>query len=227
MKLTPIFLLTVFAGQGAGADMLPRRGVLGVAFTPVPQTQAAELKLASGQGAVATKPLPGLTAERAGLQEGDIVVALNGKPVGMNSIAATARELPAGKPFKMSVLRGAKPLELHSTLVERARDPGNANYEVVYDHVVSRGKRMRTIMTKPRNPGRHPGLMFIQGFSPVSYDFTLATSTGDVTTIDGPILFEFANSGFVTMRVEKPGVGDSEGGPFADMDYTTELDVYR
>jgi pimeloyl-ACP methyl ester carboxylesterase len=29
------------------------------------------------------------------------------------------------------------------------------------------------------------------------------------------------------MRVEKPGVGDSEGGPFATLDYTTELDIYR
>jgi pimeloyl-ACP methyl ester carboxylesterase len=86
---------------------------------------------------------------------------------------------------------------------------------------------MRTIMTKPKKPAKYPGFMFIQGFSPISYDFTLEGSTGDVTTLDGPILFEFANSGFVTMRVEKPGVGDSEGGPFAHMDYTTELDIYR
>jgi hypothetical protein len=36
---------------------------------------------------------------------------------------------------------------------------------------------------------------------------------GDVTTLNGPLLYEFANSNFVTIRVEKPGVGDSEGGP--------------
>ena len=30
------------------------------------------------------------------------------------------------------------------------------------------------------------------------------------------MLADFAKSGFVTIRVEKPGVGDSEGGPFAD-----------
>jgi pimeloyl-ACP methyl ester carboxylesterase len=27
--------------------------------------------------------------------------------------------------------------------------------------------------------------------------------------------------------VEKPGIGDSEGGPFADLDFATELDAYR
>ena len=86
---------------------------------------------------------------------------------------------------------------------------------------------MRTIITKPTRPGKHPGLFFIQGFSPISYDYTLATAKGDVSTIDGPILNEMANSGYVTMRVEKPGVGDSEGGPFETLDYVTELDIYR
>src|SRR5262249_44506039 len=101
------------------------------------------------------------------------------------------------------------------------------NYDVIYRHVLSHGKKIRTIITHPKKPGKHPGFMFIQGYSPVSYDFTLEGSTGDISTIDGPILFEFANSGFVTMRVEKPGVGDSEGGPFAELDFTTELDIYR
>lgn len=31
----------------------------------------------------------------------------------------------------------------------------------------------------------------------------------------------------MTLRIEKPGVGDSEGGPFAELDFTTELDIYR
>jgi len=41
------------------------------------------------------------------------------------------------------------------------------------------------------------------------------------------ILHEFAKSGYVTVRVEKPGVGDSEGGPFAEVDFEAELDAYR
>ena len=155
------------------------------------------------------------------------MLALNGKSVGPTSIVATVRELPAGSPLSIAVVRDEKATELQTTLMEKPRDPGNANYSVVYGHVMSHGKRMRTIITKPRKPGKYPGFMFIQGFSPISYDFTLEGSTGDVTTLDGPILFEFANSGFVTLRVEKPGVGDSEGGPIPDMDYTTELDIYR
>jgi pimeloyl-ACP methyl ester carboxylesterase len=220
-------LLALMIHDALVSGVLPRRGSLGLSVAPVPQELATKLKLKPGVGVVATQPIPGLTAERAGIKSGDIVLALNGKSVGPSSLAATVRELPAGSPFSISVVRNEKSTELETALMEKPRDPGNANFSVVYDHVVSHGKRMRTIITKPRKPGRYPGFMFIQGFAPLSYDFTLEGSTGDVATLDGPILFEFANSGFVTLRVEKPGVGDSEGGPFAGMDYTTELDIYR
>ena len=226
MKLISLFL-ALMTHDASGSDVLPRRGSLGLSSAPVSQEQATKLKLKPRVGVVATQPIAGLTAERAGIKSGDIVVALNGKSVGPGSIAAIVRELPEGSPLSISVLRDDKATELETTLMEKPRDPGNSHYNVVYSHVVSHGKRMRTIITKPRKPGKYPGFMFIQGFAPLSYDFTLEGSTGDVTTLDGPILFEFANSGFVTLRVEKPGVGDSEGGPFADMDYTTELDIYR
>lgn len=227
MSLTPIVLLALQLTDAASTAELPRRGAFGVPFAPVPVAQATELNLKPQAGVLAMTPLAGLTAERAGLKQGDILLAINGTPVGPASIAATIRELPSGKPVTISVLREGKPIELKTILMEKPRDPGNANYEVIYSHVVSHGQRMRTIITRPRKPGTYPGFLFIQGFSPVSYDYTLEGSTGDVATIDGPILFEFANSGFVTLRVEKPGVGDSEGGPFADLDYTTELDIYR
>lgn len=206
---------------------LPRRGVLGVSFAPVPADVRSKLSLSDTEGAVAVSPVAGLTADKAGLKTGDIILSVNGMPVVPATIGATVRTLPANKPVKFAVVRDEKRIELTTNLVERPRDPGNANYKVVYSHITSHGHKMRTIITLPTKPGKHPGVFFIQGFSPVSYDFTLEGSKGDVSTLDGPILFDLANSGFVTMRVEKPGVGDSEGGPFAEMDYTTELDIYR
>lgn len=218
---------TLFVALQFNQQALQRRGSLGVPFSPVPADQVSKLNLKPGEGVLAQSPLPGLTAEKAGLKAGDVVVAINGKPVGPATISATIREAVSGQIIKVKALRDGKEIELSATLMERPRDPGNANYAVTYSEVMSHGKRMRTIITKPKKPGKHPALMFIQGFSPVSYDYTLEGSTGNVATIDGPILYGFANDGFVTIRVEKPGVGDSEGGPFAQMDYTTELDIYR
>ncbi len=209
------------------SDSLPRRAVLGIPFSPVPQETVNKLKLQPNEGLVAMKPTAGLTADKAGVAAGDIIMSLNGKPVTMASIAATVRELTAESDLTISILRDGQPMELKAKSVEKPRDPGNANYEVVYSHIVSNGKKMRTIITRPKAEGKHPGFMFIQGFSPVSYDFTLEGSKGDIASIDGPILFEFANSGYVTLRIEKPGVGDSDGGPFAELDYLTELDIYR
>jgi pimeloyl-ACP methyl ester carboxylesterase len=228
--LTLVFIVLLnysVSFQSVFADPLGRRGVLGLPMAPVPTQDAHKLQLKEGEGLLAMEPVAELTAARAGVKAGDIIVAINGKSVGLSSIATTMREMVGGQSIKLSIWRDGKSMELQSTLIEKPRDPGNGNYEVEYSHVVSNGNRMRTIITKTKKPGKHPGFMFIQGFSPISYDFTLEGSKGDVTTMDGPILFEFANSGFVTIRVEKPGIGDSEGGPFADLDFTTELDIYR
>lgn len=208
-------------------DLLARRGALGVAFSPLPPDQAQKLGLQPGQGVIAQTPINGLTAQIAGIKAGDIITQLNSNPVSASMIGAWVRETPAGTKITFSIIREGKAVELSSKLTERPRDPGNKNYEVIYSHIVSNGQMMRTIVTKPRKSGKYPGFFFIQGFSPVSYDYVLETSTGDVATLDGPLLKEFANSGFVTIRVEKPGVGDSQGGPFPQLDYTTELDIYR
>ncbi|MEQ1823589.1 MAG: alpha/beta fold hydrolase [Fimbriimonadaceae bacterium] len=228
MMISSAFLLALqFSQTDTMAEGLPRRGSLGIPFAPVPADLLAKLNLKAGEGVLAMKPLPGLTAENAGLMQGDVVVALNGKPIGPATVSSTVREIAANSEVTFKVLRDGKTIQLKSKLMERPRDPGNANFSVTYSDVMSNGNRMRTIITTPKKAGKHPALMFIQGFSPVSYDYVLETSKGDVSTIDGPILFDFANDGFVTIRVEKPGVGDSEGGPFAPMDYTTELDIYR
>lgn len=233
---TTLALVLQFSQGGALAsssppatqDALPRRGALGIAFTPLNEELLKKHNLQPGTGGLlAQAPLPGFTAAKAGIQAGDIILKVNGKVVGAPTIGAVARELPAGQLVTFGILRDGKPLDLKADMVEKPRDPGGPNYSVTYSHITSHDKRMRTIITNPKKPGKFPALFFIQGLSPISYDFPLETATGDVTSLDGPILFDFANNGFVTIRVEKPGVGDSEGGPYPTMDYTTELDIYR
>ncbi len=208
-------------------DSLVRRGTLGIAFQPLSASQRTDLKLTGGEGILALKPLPGLTADKAGVKEGDVVIKINDKLILPGFLGPYVRELQNGSPVAFTVLRDGKELILTASLSEKPRDPGGPNYMVTYSHIVDQGKKMRTIITTPKKPGKHPGFMFIQGFSPVSYDFTLQGSTGDVSSLDGPLLYEFANSNFVTIRVEKPGVGDSEGGPFAPMDYHSEIGIYK
>jgi len=221
VMLTSAIVTTIFAQSD-----LPRRGALGVPLSPVTADMAASLKLPKGEGLVTGVPTVNLTAANAGIKAGDVITRINDRAAIPAGLGAWVRTLEIGKPVAFKVLREGKPLELSAPLTEKPRDPGNKNFTVEYGFITSHGQRMRTIITRPTKPGKHPGLFFIQGFSPVSYDYTLATATGDVATIDGPILFDMANSNYVTMRVEKPGVGDSEGGPFETMDFRTESDIY-
>jgi pimeloyl-ACP methyl ester carboxylesterase len=227
LLLASHFSQPLHSDTSSQSEALPRRGALGVPLAPIPADLASKNGLQSGQGLLAMQPVAGMTGDRAGIKLNDIVLAFNGVPVAPGKVAELVRNTPAGKTVTFDILRDGKKMQLQTVLTEKPRDPGNKNFEVVYSHVVSHGERMRTIITKPRKAGKHPTLFFIQGFSPISYDYTLATSDGSVSSLDGPLLFDFANSGFVTVRVEKPGVGDSEGGPFAPMDYITELDIYR
>jgi uncharacterized protein len=207
-------------------EPLPRRGALGLGFNPLSKSRAEKLGLAPGEGLVAKQPVAGLTAAQLGLREGDVVLRMSGEVVSAPTIGARVRETRAGIDVSFDIVRGEEKMTLTGPMLERPRDPGTDVYEVVYGHVTHAGQRMRTILTRPRGGGKHPGFMFLQGFSPVSYDFVLAEATGDTASIDGPLLRTMAESGFVTIRVEKPGVGDSEGGPFAELDFQKEIGIY-
>jgi serine protease Do len=58
------------------------RGRIGVAIQPVTPELAAAFGLAEPKGALLSSIEPGSPAEKAGLKEGDVVLAVDGKPVG-------------------------------------------------------------------------------------------------------------------------------------------------
>jgi pimeloyl-ACP methyl ester carboxylesterase len=81
---------------------------------------------------------------------------------------------------------------------------------------------LRTIVTTPKAGGKHPALFVIQGVGLFSVDNPVGPLSSYRTIVD-----TFSRHGFVTLRVDKPGCGDSEGGPARDVDFDTELDGYR
>jgi pimeloyl-ACP methyl ester carboxylesterase len=212
-------LSLVTSVQAAG---LPRKSSLGTALASLSPEQQQQFGVPADQGVLIQQTFPGQSAEAGGLKAGDLILTLDGKPVGLATLIAGIKTVPAGQIAAFTMVRDGKKLTKRIKMLERPRDTGTEAYAVSYDDVATAAGRMRTIHTHPRKPGKHPALFFIQGFSPISYDFRL-----DGTGMNAPILHAFAADGYVTMRVEKPGVGDSEGGPFNDIDYTTELDIYR
>jgi pimeloyl-ACP methyl ester carboxylesterase len=91
--------------------------------------------------------------------------------------------------------------------------------EVRYAHVRSNGHRIRTITVQPSAGA--PAVLFLQGIRCQSIDLALTPDAPIAQLVRG-----LAQSGFTVVRVEKPGVGDSEGGPCEAMDFSAELAAY-
>jgi dienelactone hydrolase len=149
------------------------------------------------------------TAEALQLKAGDVIQAINDTPV--NSAAAVAivfSKIKAGQPIKFNILRDSNSVEVKGKAAARPFETSaNATFE--YDAVAYKGGWLRTIIGKPNKAtnARMPAMLFIPGYTCTSID-NLSPTHPYKRFIEA-----FAQAGFVTFRVEKSGLGDSENTP--------------
>jgi pimeloyl-ACP methyl ester carboxylesterase len=221
-SLTAVTRLPTFAAMADPDTVLPRGAFFGAKLTPVSEDVRARLKLAAGDGVAIDEVIPGSTAAAAGFQSGDVLLALDGVRInGLSTFVQAIAGRKAGAEVTIQLRRGEDLRQEKVTLKGRPFEKSDA-YEVAYGVVHSRGGRLRTIMTRPKTEGKHPALFLIQGIGLASIDNPVGPLSAYKTIVDG-----FTRRNFVTLRVDKPGCGDSEGGPARDVDFDTELDGYR
>jgi dienelactone hydrolase len=100
-----------------------------------------------------------------------------------------------------------------------------ANATVHYNSVVALPDvRLRTILSVPSAPsnGRFPAVLLLQGGGCGSIDAPFAPLVAQPG-----LMHTIGSQGFVTLRVEKSGVGDSQGAPCDSIGYHEELAGYR
>lgn len=171
-----------------------------------------------------TQVIAGGTAEAAGLKVDDVLTSVNGAPIDKpQSLGQVFGPLESGKSVKIEFVRAGKPQTAEVAAKPRLVDDG-PGYKTTYDQVVSKGKRIRIFVTRPTtNEGaKHPVLFLIQGIGYVSNEQALTSGTPYAR-----ICRTFSDKGWVTVRVEKPGLGDSEGGPADKVDFDFEVDAFR
>lgn len=213
-----LLMVSMSFAQDAKPGLLPRRGMLGIRFaaTTAEEAKAIRHDRALKVGAV----LPKLTGEALGIQPGDLLDKFNGALISdASDIGKTLSSLAGGADIAIEVVRDGKPITLRGKLVEKPRQAPDG-FEVVYDQVVSRGKRIRMIATHPSGAGPFPTVFLIGGIGAYSVDGDFATAP--YGTIMGPI----AKSGYATIRIDKPGQGDSEGPAYPELRFDDELDAY-
>jgi pimeloyl-ACP methyl ester carboxylesterase len=202
---------------------LRRRATLGAELAPLTKEVRDRQKLDGDSGVVVQRVFHGTYAADAEFKAGDVILAIDGAnlagvPMFLDSVA-NAR---AGEVITLDVVRDGVKAERRVTLKEMPREKGEG-YDVIYAAVTSHGARLRTIVTRPKVEGPHPAVMLLQG----------GTGCFSVDNPFGPpygftwVARNLARHGYVTMRVERPGCGDSEGGPLRDVDFDTEVDSYK
>lgn len=203
------------------AQGLPRKAVFGAQLLAPTAEQRTAAGLKEGEGIVLGNIVAGLSAEKAGLKTGDVLISVDGTPVGTpQNVVQALRLKTGGETTKLVVFRGGKREELTITMVERPKQKPDG-FDVIYDEVESLGKRIRVIITKPQTPGKHATVMLIGGIGAYSVD-------GDFPSVAyGNIMGPIAKAGYVTVRIDKPGLGDSEGPIYTELPFSVELDAYR
>jgi len=101
-----------------------QRGVIGVRAQTITPALGDGLSLGARSGVVISDVRPGGPAARAGLRIGDVVIAIDGKPMeNARQLDVNLYRRAPGETVKLEVTRAGIPLTFDVAVVERPRDP--------------------------------------------------------------------------------------------------------
>jgi len=221
LRFLTLFIL--FSTSLIAGEVVPSTNVIG-GLRRAPFLGAA-FDSSGGKVAIAAV-VPGTTAEKIGLRAGDVVVSVDGtaitEPAALSAAVSRKR---AGDTLTVVVRRGEETLTRSAALTPRPLERQDA-YDIEYGSVDAGGSKRRVIVTKPRGGAKHPAVLLIGGIGCYSLDGLLRPA--ELRDSYAKILDTLTRAGYVTMRVEKSGMGDSEGSPCNDprSDFDAEVVSY-
>jgi hypothetical protein len=164
----------------------------------------------------------GSPAERAGVQAGDELLELGNAPV--NGLADARRRvaaLPVHKPTRLLVERAGAQIKLWADVVRMPCEELPSG-SVELGAVPCAERRLRAIWTLPEAAGPHPLIWFLPGATWLTDERCLAPGGSLLELVRG-----FTRAGFATLRVDRSGLGDSEGPLCTELDLEAELWGWR
>jgi pimeloyl-ACP methyl ester carboxylesterase len=224
MKSVIIALLTsacvlVASAAPAAKNVLPRRAFFGAQLQPVPDSLRGKGGILDSGGVLLGQIYRNSSAEAGGLKSGDVLLRMDDKPLsGVQDVLAALKGRKGGDKLKVDYAmpggrRVSRSLKLKPFPKETPPD-----FVVLYETAQIGDSLRRIIITKPRLPGKLPVVVLLGGLGCYSLDL-LADQSHPYRTI----LYALTREGFVTVRVEKTGMGDSQGPPCAGQSFDDEV----
>lgn len=190
---------------------------------PLPRHAVFGAGIAQAAGGVrVTLVVPGSPAAQAGLRVGDTIRAVGGEPTtSVAGFLTRIHDLHAGERVGVEAVREGAPLRLFAVL-GTARNETDAGVVTQYGEIVVDSVLRRTLLTTPQGlSSPAPAVLLIGGIGCYSVD--VATNPQDAYL---HLTHDLARAGFVTVRLEKSGVGDSQGPTCRNVDFDAEVRGY-
>ena len=87
----------------------PQRGYLGVSLQPLDENIAASLGLPKDQGELVRSTVPGQAAARAGIQQGDVILRVNGQPANLDqTVSYLIANTTVGSRVPLDIIRDGR-----------------------------------------------------------------------------------------------------------------------
>jgi uncharacterized protein len=224
------FLILFFLISGTALsqlmDALPRHAYWGASFSHTSNLRA---------GAVIRSVVPGGFTSQIDLKPGDIILKVNNitllTSAKTEEVFYSACLVKGGTVVSLDVIRNGKRIVKSGTVPPRPKETFN-KIVTEYKSILSpRGHRVQAIITRPENvKGKMPGIFLVRWMSCDPIEKPIGLKHGVAQMLEDFI----QKSGYAVIRVEKSGLGDSEGCPCYDADFNDELlahqsayDVFR
>ncbi len=198
----------------AQTDSLPRRPYFGAQVAPLPPGSDTV-----AGGIVVRSVLPNSPAATV-LNQGDVILSLGGQSVrSVPQFLALLRRTKPGLSTRLGIRRGTETMQRELSLSALQQEPAEG-YQLVYTAIGTAGRRQRVIITRPSGSSKAPAVMLIGGIGCYSVDNPLSPPDSYLRILQG-----LTRRGYVTLRVEKAGIGDSDG-DCTTQDFNGELAGY-
>lgn len=149
----------------------------------------------------------GGTSAELQLQAEDIILKLDGKTIlSKEFFLDEFMKHKIDSQIELTVLRDKKELVLKGKVIGRPYETDD-NAKVIYDQASFKGGELRVIINKPYKEEKMPAMLFIPGYTCSSID-DLPYYHPYKRIIDA-----YVDAGYVTLRIEKSGLGDSKNTP--------------
>lgn len=194
MKKLFMFAAILILFHEGMAQVLVRKASLGAQIEPV-ENGVKVIKVIEG------------TAFSLKLKENDVIKEINNSKIsGYDDLVLALANKRDGDKAVFLVERNGKLQKLNGTFIGRPFEKSEFS-EVIYDQTAYKSGQVRVIINKPRKPEKMPAMLFIPGYTCTSID-NLRDNHPYKRIIDA-----YVKAGFVTLRIEKSGLGDSENTP--------------